>query len=110
MLVTEMPMEIRVVMEDEEERRPRVRKDTSYREVFKLFKNPWPLNWNIRPVEIQAAKNLLEEHGIEEIKDALQFIKDFGHTDFFPSITSPYDLDSKWAKLEAKSKELAKKQ
>lgn len=78
------------------------------KEVFGLW-GSWPRNWLLNTTQLRAAENLYEERGLDEIKDALQFIKDYGNADFFPSITSPYDLDSKWAKLEAKSKELAKK-
>lgn len=115
MLVTAIPMEIRVVHESEEEsERPRRFPPAKYphsKEVFALW-GVYPRNWaTLRESrQREAAENLYIERGIEQIKDALQFIKDFGHTDFFPSITSPYDLDSKWAKLEARSKELAKKQ
>lgn len=101
----------RIVIEKDEEK-PNRESKAKYphsKEVFGLWEVS-PRNWTLNTTQLRAAENLYEERGIEAIQEALQFIKDFGHTDFFPSITSPYDLDSKWAKLEAKSKELAKKQ
>ncbi len=105
-------MAFQLVREDEEERAPRFSKAKYPHalEVFALW-GKYPRNWiSLRESrQRESAENLFLERGIEQIKDALQFIKDFGNTDFFPSITCPYDLDIKWAKLEAKSKELAKK-
>lgn len=98
-----------IVKEDTKPKKESTAKYPHSKEVFKLWEVS-PRNWTLNTTQLRAAENLYEERGIEAIQEALQFIKDFGHTDFFPSITSPYDLDSKWAKLEAKSKELAKKQ
>lgn len=87
---------------DEREGRQRPPKaDVSYRAVFKLFKTPYPKNWDLNKTQIQAAKNLLEERGLREITKALEFHRESIDHKFCPGITSPYDLDSKWSKLFA---------
>lgn len=79
----------------------REKKDTAYYQVYELFKNPWPLSWKSNRTQIQSAKNLLEERGLTDIKDALEWYEGVKNREFCPVVTSPYDLDSKWDKLEA---------
>lgn len=74
--------------------------DTAYRGVFELW-GKYPLNWQTNRTEIQAAKNLLEEHSLEGVEKALTFAKRFKDDPFCPEVTTPYDLDSKWGKLLA---------
>lgn len=71
-------------------------------EVFALW-GAYPKNWTSlkNSVQREAAENLYEEQGIEEIKAALEYIEKHKSEDFFPQIATPHDLDSKWAKLAA---------
>lgn len=114
MQVMETSMEIRVETDrGDYESRPSRLPPAKYphaKEVFALW-GKYPLSWgSLRESrQREAAENLYVERGVEQIKEALQFVKDFGTLDFFPTITSPHDLDSKWAKLETFSKKLAKK-
>ena len=66
--------------------------------VFSLF-GKYPLNWKISKTQLQAAENLFTERGSEQIIKALNFYKENKEEEFCPVINSPYDLDSKWAKL-----------
>lgn len=88
------------VITKEEEKPQRERKDTTYRGVFALWERQ-PKGWLQQKPQIQAAKNLLEEHGLEGVKKALAFAAKFKDDPYCPSVTSPYDLDSKWGKLLA---------
>lgn len=94
-----IPSEI-VISQDEEERPKRVKKDTTYLKVFELW-GKYPLSWRTHKAQIQAAKNLLEEHGLEEVKDAITFVARHKKDEFIPEIHTPWDLDTKWQKLEA---------
>lgn len=69
------------------------------KEVFALW-GSYPKNWLLNTTQLRAAENLYEEQGIEEIQNALKWYEDVKNRDFCPKILSPYDLDSKWAKLE----------
>lgn len=80
--------------------------DLTYRGVFALWENP-PRNWLTNKTQIQAAKNLLEEQTLPGIILALEFVDAHVDDPFCPTITSPYDLDSKWAKLLAYKNKLS---
>lgn len=83
----------------EEDKEPRARKDTSYKQVFLLF-GKYPRNWDMNRTQIQAAKNLLEELGIEDVTKVLKWYNNHKEDPYCPVITSPYDLDSKFLKLK----------
>lgn len=92
----------RVVIEDVSETETKKEKrDTSYLQVFELFGNPYPLAWKANRTQIQAAKNLLAERGITDIEEALSWYNKHKEDPYCPVVNTPYDLDSKWAKLEA---------
>lgn len=78
----------------------RVRQDTSYRAVFDLF-GKYPPNWKTNRTEIQAAKNILEQYGLERAKLALAFRDKYKDDPYFPQILKPSDLDRKWVNLQA---------
>jgi hypothetical protein len=86
--------------EGAEERVVKEKKDTTYLQVFALW-GKYPLNWRQNTTEIQAAKNLLEEHGLEDCQDALKFYGKHKHEEKCPQILKPSDLDRKWVNLEA---------
>ncbi len=74
-----------------------------------LFKEVWganyPRNWNTNITILQSGENLFAERGIKECKDAIEWYEDmqrkFGDDPYFPTVATPYDLDTKWGKLEA---------
>lgn len=89
-----------VISQVKEELPLREKKDTEYLKVFSLWENP-PKNWRLNRTQIQAAKNLLEEQTLDGVAKALSFAAKHKDDPYCPEVTSPYDLDSKWAKLLA---------
>jgi hypothetical protein len=91
------------VLVSEEERSPRARADVAYRAVFEAFKeigmhsNSWLKN----KTQIFAAKALLEERGLQEIKDSLEWYDHYKEDPYIPQVSSPHDLYTKWDRLEA---------
>lgn len=69
------------------------------KEVFELW-GKYPRNWDLNSVQLKAAENLHAEQGIAEIKNALAWYAGHKDDEFCPQVSTPYDLDSKWAKLE----------
>lgn len=70
--------------------------------VFKIFKEEfgkYPLNWKTNRTQRTAAENLWNERGEVQIRKALRFHRENKDEPFCPTITSPWDLDSKWLKL-----------
>lgn len=93
----------RVVEVSEEERPKREKRDTEYLKVYELFTRVHgriPLNWRNSKTQIQSAKNLLEEHSLEEIEDAVKWYKDLRHIEHCYDVSTPWDLDTKWLKFE----------
>lgn len=84
---------------EEYQRKPNTRKYPHSKEVFSLW-GSYPKNWGTNTTQLRAAENLYADKGIEEIKNALEWYKLLKKKEFCPSIDSPYDLDSKWEKLE----------
>lgn len=76
------------------------KKDTTYLKVFELW-GKYPLSWRSNKAQIQAAKNLLSEQTFEDIQDAVRFSLKHKDDSYCPEIHSPWDLDTKWSKLEA---------
>lgn len=74
------------------------KRDVSYRKVFELW-GVYPLNWRKNRTEVEAAKNLLEERGLEKAKKALKFHERHKKVMGCPKIVKPSDLDRKWADL-----------
>lgn len=95
------PQVVEVLEVSEESKKPRAKpKYPHSKEVFALWPSA-PKNWALNTTQLRAAENLYEEHGIEEITSALLYIKNHKDEEFCPQISTPYDLDSKWLKLEA---------
>lgn len=78
--------------------KPSSRKYPNAPTVFKLF-GKHPANWKINRTQLQSAENLFAERGINQITKALAFYKEHREEKYCPNINSPYDLDSKWAKI-----------
>lgn len=79
---------------------PKKKADTTYRKVFNLF-GRYPANWNQNRTEIAAAKNILQEHGLEKAVIALEFYRSNREEADCPQILKPSDLDRKWKNLQA---------
>lgn len=82
-----------------EEITPRKKKDTSYRKVFVAIGGTnYPLAWNTNTTQIQAAKNLLAERGLDSVKKAVKWFKDHKDEQFCPQLSTPWEMDNKWDK------------
>lgn len=75
--------------------------------VFGIFKEEfgkYPLNWKTNRTQRIAAENLWKERGEAQIRKALRFHRENKDEPYCPTITSPWDLDSKWLKLHNANK------
>lgn len=82
--------------------RPQTKKYPNAPAVRKIFQDVLgenPFNWNKNKTQLIACENLFAEKGVEKIRNALEFYKEHNEKKYCPSIHTPYDLDSKWAKL-----------
>lgn len=84
-----------------EEKPLKEKKDTSYRAIFSLWGNDYPLHWNKNLTEIEAAKNLLKESSIEDVKWFLGVYEKYKAIPYCPTILKPSDVDRKWDNLIA---------
>ncbi len=73
--------------------------------VFRLFgKAPthkYPLHWVGNVSQMKAAQNLYNEHGLEEIASLLKWYEKHKPKDFPWDVSTPWDLEAKWMKLDA---------
>ena len=69
------------------------------RKVFQEVLGRNPANWKVNKTQLQACENLSTERTIEKVRAALEYYKANQDHEYIPYIDSPYDLDSKWAKL-----------
>lgn len=76
----------------------REKKDLSYRKVFELWGN-YPMNWRKDKTQIESAKNLLAEKGLDAVAQAVAFALKYRKDRFIVKIYKPSDLDRNWAKL-----------
>lgn len=97
--LSEVPLRVEKDTED-----GKVKKDTrkypNAKQVFRLW-GKYPAHWVNNATQLRAAENLYAEQGLEDIASALKYIKAHQDEEFFPQITSPWELDTKWDKLEA---------
>lgn len=84
---------------DEKPKKVSTSKYPNAREIFALWGN-YPRNWDRNTTQLISGQNLYTERGIEGTRNALLWNEKVKHLDFAPKIDTPYDLDSKWAKLE----------
>jgi hypothetical protein len=56
------------------------------------------LNYN-KPAQRSACDFLLKEYGLEKVFQVIEIIKQKRGTPYFPSITTPYELQMKWTKV-----------
>lgn len=90
-------LEIRV----ESDKPLKEKKDTSYRSIFSLWGSDYPLHWNKNLTEIEAAKNLLKESSLEDVKWFLGVYEKYKAVPYCPTILKPSDVDRKWDNLLA---------
>ena len=82
--------------------KPKEKEKRHYKEVYEVFKKILgvsPLNWTVNVTQQKSAENLYTERGVEQIEKALLFYNEYKDVEFCPHVTTPYDLDSKWSKL-----------
>lgn len=71
-------------------------------QVYKVFLEvlgKLPANWKVNKTQLQCAENLFAERGLEKVRNALQFYKEHQEEEFCPQVSTPYDLDTKYANL-----------
>lgn len=72
-------------------------------EVIKAFEEVDAKNktYYANKTQRAAADFLLSEHGLDKILKVIALLPKTNQLSYFPTITSPYDLKEKWAKLES---------
>lgn len=98
-LAVAKPPAFEIVSEKEEKSKAQP-KYPHAKSVFELW-GKYPRNWDLNATQLRAAENLYDERGIEEIEGLLEWYEKNKTRDFCPQVSSPYDLDSKWSKLDA---------
>lgn len=68
----------------------------SFEAVNKAYKK-----WYARPPQREACQRLVEEHGLEQVQRVIKMLPVSNQTPYFPTITTPLQLEDKWAQLEA---------
>jgi hypothetical protein len=78
-----------------------IKYSTKGADIIKLFESIDPKNKNYygNVTQRKACDFLLKEYGEENIISIVNFIKDNRLKKYFPSITSPYELQEKWTKI-----------
>jgi uncharacterized protein (DUF4415 family) len=97
--------EITIIDDSKPSKKEKKRVDEDVLEVFRAF-GKYPKNWEANKTERGAAERLLEEHGLEKVKKALDFCKRHADDERFYQVLTPWDLDSKWVKLIAYAKKV----
>lgn len=93
------PQVITEEMEEEAPKKVSTKKYPNAKQVFALW-GKYPKNWDLNTTQLRAAENLFEEHGLDEIENAIKWEQDLKDLDFCPKVSTPYELDSKWEKFE----------
>lgn len=98
--VADAPRVVEVSLKEKPEKPTANYKYPHSKEVFALWPSA-PKNWALNTTQLRAAENLYEEQGMENIASFLKWYEKHKDEDYCPQVSSPYDLDSKWSKLEA---------
>lgn len=90
------------VVPDEPPKRPKPDRSVEqvYAVFFELTGRPTPANWRLNKTQRQAAKNLIEERKLPQVRKALLFALENHDDPYCPFVYTPYDLDSKWESLK----------
>lgn len=95
--------DIPTIGDDGEIEKPKEKVKKHYKEVYKIFNEVLgkdiPNNWLVNKTQMICAENLYTERGLVQVEKALLFFVENKDLEFCPQITSPYDLDAKWSKL-----------
>lgn len=72
-------------------------------EVIFLFieLNKAAKGWYANKTQRAATNRLIEEYGFEKVCRVVQLLRIVNTKPFFPTITTPYQLEQKWSQLEA---------
>ncbi len=72
-------------------------------EVINSFKdvNPSYEKWFARPPQRAAASRLVAVHGLEQVQRVIKLLTLSNTIPYFPTITTPLELEDRWAKLES---------
>ncbi len=63
--------------------------------------NPAYKKWYARPPQREAARRLIETHGLERLQWVIKMLPNSNQRPYFPTITTPLQLEDRWAQLEA---------
>lgn len=82
---------------------PETRKYPNALDIFSLWGDGEQKVWRSPKYarERDAAQRLFSERGLDDVKDALEWYGEVKDRPFCPQVLSPYDLYTKWEKLEA---------
>ena len=69
-------------------------------ESFALVNSAYE-KWFARPPQREAARRLIKCYGLEQLKKVIKLLPVSNTIPYFPTITTPIELEDKWAKLEA---------
>jgi phage replication O-like protein O len=61
--------------------------------------NPMAARWYANKTERAALERLVGMYGFEQVKQVVDMLPDTNQRQFFPRITSPWELEKKWADL-----------
>lgn len=80
-------------------------------EIISLFKeiNPSYKKWFGNKTQRGAIERLIDTHGKERLSQVISFLPKSNTIPFVPTITSPWQLEEKWADLEANLMKLKNK-
>lgn len=78
-------------------------KSSQISEVIDLFKdvNPSYKKWFSNKTQRLAVTRLLEIHGLAQLQKVIAFLPKSNRTSYMPTITTPLQLEDKWASLES---------
>lgn len=63
--------------------------------------NPSYKKWYARPPQREACRRLIEIHGLEQVQRVVKMLPISNGTPYFPTITTPLQLEDRWAQLES---------
>lgn len=74
--------------------------------IVSLIDSFQPINgaykkWYARPPQREACSRLIEQYGLEQVQRVVKVLPISNGTPYFPTITTPLQLEDNWAKLES---------
>jgi len=83
---------------------PSVEESNELIKVIDAFKEVNPTaykKWYVNKTQRKSVKNLLALKGVEKLLDVIAILPKTNNQNYYPKITSPFELEEKWSKLEA---------